>query len=213
MQSSLEAPYIRRVLNEMHAAAAATDPPLLAAARGKGGAERAALLADAFIPVDESSGLFLYNQARTCATGRVVEFGTSFGLSTIYLAAAQRDRGGAPVITTEMYRSKAERAGGYIAAAGLTEFVDIRVGDALETLKDVTADISLLFLDGMKTLYLPLLQQLEAALLPGATVLADDLDLFPEPLRPYLEYVRSPANGYQSVTVPLGDAMEFSVRC
>ncbi|RDJ94309.1 FAD-binding protein [Lacticaseibacillus rhamnosus] len=46
----------------------------------------------------------------------------------------------------------------------------------------------------------------------GAFVVADDIDLFPEPLRPYLDYVRNPGSGYVSVTLPVGDAMELSVR-
>jgi hypothetical protein len=49
-------------------------------------------------------------------------------------------------------------------------------------------------------------------LLPGALVAADDLDLFPEVLAPYLAYVRHPANGYVSVDIPIGDAMELSAR-
>jgi hypothetical protein len=55
-------------------------------------------------------------------------------------------------------------------------------------------------------------QLLEPSLLPGALVAADDLDLFPDVLKPYLEYVRDPARGYVSVTIPIGDAMEVSAR-
>jgi predicted O-methyltransferase YrrM len=56
------------------------------------------------------------------------------------------------------------------------------------------------------------LHLIEPALLPGALVAADDLDLFPEMLRPYLAYVRHPANGYVSVDIPIGDGMELSAR-
>jgi predicted O-methyltransferase YrrM len=116
------------------------------------------------------------------------------------------------VITTELIAGKAQRAAGYFAQAGLADRIDLRVGDALETLRDIKDGVSVLFLDGWKNIYLPVLQQLEPALRPGALVVADDLDLFPEPLKPYLAYVRDPAHGYVSVKIPIGDAMELSVR-
>jgi predicted O-methyltransferase YrrM len=196
----------------MHTAAERTDPPLLAKAKGLRGPERAALLGDAFIPVDRQAGRWLYVLARGASPGTFVEFGTSFGISTIYLAAAVRDRGTGRVITTELHTGKAERARQYIAASGLADLVDLRVGDALETLHDVKDGVALAFLDGWKDLYLPFLRTIEKSLLPGALVAADDLDLFPDALREYLAYVRDPAHGYVSVTLPVGDAMEVSVR-
>jgi len=46
----------------------------------------------------------------------------------------------------------------------------------------------------------------------GALVIADDIDLCPDALRPYLDYVRDVGGGYVSVKLPVGDAMELSVR-
>jgi len=212
MHTSLEDPRVRSVLDEMHALADRNDPPLLAKARGKHGAERAAMLGDAFIPVSADAGRLIYTLARGATQGTVVEFGTSFGISTIYLAAAARDRGAGRVITTEVHTGKAGRALEYITSAGLADFVDLRVGDALQTLKDVTGGVSVAFLDGWKDIYLPFLRMIEPALIPGAFVIADDLDLFPEVLRDYLSYVRNPKSGYVSVMLPIGDAMELSVR-
>jgi predicted O-methyltransferase YrrM len=212
MTSSLTSPQIARLLETLHAEAERVDPPLQKAGEGKSPQERTALLDRAFIPVDENAGRFLYALVRSAAPGHVIEFGTSFGISTIYMAAAVRDRGHGSVITTEWLASKAQTAAGYFAQAGLTDRIDLRVGDALETLRDVKDNVSLLFLDGWKNVYLPVLQLLEPALRPGALVVADDLDLFPEPLKPYLAYVRNPANGYVSVKIPIGDAMELSVR-
>lgn len=212
MSCVLTAPRVRHVLERMHADADRLDPPLLARAKGKGGAERAALLSEAFIPVSPEAGRLLYALASATDLGTVIEFGTSFGLSTIYLAAAARDRGSGKVITTEIYESKAERAREYLREAGLLDVVDLRIGDARETLEGLEPDVSFAFLDGMKDLYLPVLRMLEPALRPGALVVGDDLDLFPQPLESYLAYVRDPVNGYISVTVPIGDAMELSVR-
>jgi predicted O-methyltransferase YrrM len=212
MQSTLEDSRVRRVLDDMHASADRNDPPLLEKARGKRGTERTALLGDAFIPVSADAGRLLYVLARSAAAGTFVEFGTSFGISTIYLATAVRDRGAGRVITTEMHPGKAARARGYIEAAGLADLVDLREGDALETLRDLDGGVSFAFLDGWKEIYLPFLHMLEPALMPGALVVADDLDLFPDVLREYLAYVRDPGNGYVSAMLPVGDAMELSVR-
>ena len=212
MSSVLYDPRVRRVLDRMHAAADQNDPPLLAKARGKLGKARTALLDEAFIPVSPEAGRLVYTLARGAAPGTTVEFGTSFGISTIYMAAAVRDRGAGRVITTELLQSKADRAREYIREAGLLDVVDLRVGDALETLEDLKADVTMLFLDGWKELYLPVLKLVEPKLKAGALVAADDLDLFPEALKPYLDYVREPANGYVSVTLPVGDAVELSAR-
>ena len=212
MISTLYDPKVRDVLDAMHAAADSNDPPLLAKAQGKKGAARTALLDDAFIPVSRDGGRLVYTLVRAAAPGTTVEFGTSFGISTIYMAAAVRDRGAGRVITTELVKAKADRAREYISEAGLLDVVDLRVGDALETLKDVKADVTVLFLDGWKELYLPVLKMLEPKLRPGALVAADDIHLFPEALQPYLDYVREPNNGYVSVTFPEGDAVELSVR-
>lgn len=212
MRSALYDPRIERVLDAMHTEADRVDPPLLARAEGKGGAERAALLDHAFIPVSPDAGRLLYALVRGAASGTTVEFGTSYGISTIYMAAAVRDRGDGRVVTTELNADKADRARQYIEDAGLSDLVDLRVGDALETLEDLERNVSVAFLDGWKNVYLPVLHLLEPALQPGALVAADDLDLFPIVLKPYLEYVRDPENGYVSVTLPVGDAVELSVR-
>jgi predicted O-methyltransferase YrrM len=212
MSSTLHDPRVRQVLDDMHSAADRNDPPLLEKARGKHGADRAALLDDAFIPVSAEAGRLLYVLARGATPGTFVEFGTSFGISTIYLAAAVRDRGAGRVVTTELHPGKAERARGYVTAAGLADLVEFRVGDALDTMKDMTTGVSVAFLDGWKELYLPFLRLIEPALSPGALVIADDLDLFPDALREYLAYVRDPGHDYVSVTLPVGDAMELSVR-
>jgi len=212
MTASLNEPRLHRLLTALHTEADRIDPPLLAAAEGKDLRERVALLDRAFIPVAEDAGRFLYALVRGAAPGSVVEFGTSFGISTIYLAAAIRDRGTGSVITTELHAGKAATAKDNFEQAGLLDVIDLRVGDALETLRDLKPDVSVVFLDGWKNLYLPVLQMLEPVLVPGALVVADDLDLFPDVLAAYLAYVRDPANGYVSVKIPIGDAMELSAR-
>jgi len=164
-------------------------------------------LKDQPLPVSRATGTLLYMLARHAGARAIVEFGTSFGLSTLHLAAALRDNGGGHLITCEFEPSKVERARENLAAGELTDLVEIRVGDALQTLRDGLPDaIDLVLLDGAKALYPQILDLLESRLRPGALVVADNADDSPE----YLARVRSPANGYLST--PFAEDVELSMR-
>lgn len=167
--------------------------------------------ADNFLNVTPAYGRFLYECARICKATRIVEFGTSMGISTIHLAAALRDNGGGHLIGTELEAGKAARARLHMEEAGLADLVDIRVGDARDTLMDVGGEIDLVLLDGAFSLYLPVLKLLEPHLRSGALILAENaFDQDNE----YLTYVRDPANGYLSQPIPIseGRGNEFTVK-
>lgn len=156
---------------------------------------------DNFLSVTPEFGRLLYICARTRNASRVVEFGTSFGISTIHLACALRDNGGGTVIGTELEPAKAARALEHLVAAGVADFVEIRVGDALDTLRDgVGGPIDVAHLDGAFSLYLPVLRLLEPHLSPNALILAENGTPH------YLDYVRDPGNGYVSLTLPFEPA-------
>ena len=174
--------------------------------------ERTALMETAYLPVEPESGRLLYSLVRASRPATVVEFGTSFGISTIYLAAAVRDNGGGQVITTELSSSKARQARVNLAEAGLADLVDVREGDALETLASVPGPVGFVLLDGWKDLYLPLLRLLEPRMPSGAMIFADDTGRFRDQLASYLAHVRDPANGYVGVQFPVGDGGELSLR-
>jgi predicted O-methyltransferase YrrM len=165
--------------------------------------------ADNFLAISPEYGRFLYMMARACGATRIVEFGTSMGISTIYLAAALRDNGGGHIIGSEIEPSKVARACANLDAADLADLVEIREGDALETLKDVGGEMDMLLLDGAFSLYLPVLRLVEPRLKAGAVILGENA-FAPE----YLTYVRDPANGYLSQSLPLdeGRGNEFTVR-
>jgi predicted O-methyltransferase YrrM len=159
------------------------------------------------LPVSRETGLLLYMLARGCGARTIVEFGTSFGISTLYLAAALRDNGGGVLITSEFEPSKVERARGNLTAGGLIDLVEIRQGDALKTLAvDLPETIDLLLLDGAKALYPEILSLVESRLRPGALIVADNADYSPE----YLARVRSPAEGYLSTA--FAEDVELSMR-
>ena len=164
-------------------------------------------VADLFLPVSRETGRLLYILARTRRARAIVEFGTSFGLSTIHLAAAVKDNGGGRVIGSEFLPAKAARARENLAAAGLAELVEIREGDALETLgRDLPDAIDMVLLDGAKVLYPRVLALLEPRLGAGAVIVADNADDSPE----FVAHVRDGANGYLSV--PFGGEVEVVVR-
>lgn len=164
-------------------------------------------LKDQPLPVSRTTGKLLYMLARSIRAQTIVEFGTSFGISTLHLAAALRDNGGGHIIGSEVEPSKIVRARHNLAAGGLSDLVNIREGDALETLaRDLPDSIDFVLLDGAKTLYPSILSLLEDRLRPGALVVADNADASPE----YLARVRSTAHAYLSV--PFSDDVELSMR-
>jgi predicted O-methyltransferase YrrM len=164
-----------------------------------------------FMAVAPEVGRLIYLLVRSRRPARVVEFGTSFGLSTIHIAAALRDNGFGHLVTTEQSASKASRAAQHLTEAGLSDLVEIRHGDAFQTLSSIER-IDVLLLDGWKPLYLPLLKQLEPAFSGGCLVIADDVICMSEKLAPYLAYVRDVTNGYVSCQIPVDDGLELSIR-
>lgn len=162
---------------------------------------------DVPLAVSRATGALLYMLARSTGARSIVEFGTSFGISTLHMAAALNDNGGGKLITSEFEPSKIVIARQNLAEGGLIDLVEFRAGDALQTLRgDLPDTIDLLLLDGAKALYPEVLAIVESRLKPGAFVIADNADYSPD----YLAYVRNPANGYLSV--PFGDDVELSMR-
>jgi predicted O-methyltransferase YrrM len=164
-------------------------------------------LKDAALAVSRETAVLLYMLARSAGARTIIEFGTSFGISTLHLAAALRDNGGGQLITTEFEPSKVARARINLAEGGLADLVEFRQGDALETLaRDLPSQIDLLLLDGAKALYPDILQLVEKRLRPGALVVADNANDSPD----YLALVRAKDSGY--LTTPFAEDVELSMR-
>ena len=145
------------------------------------------------MPVTPVFGQLLYALVRSTGARAIIEYGTSFGISTLYLALGLRDNGAGHLISTEIEASKAQRARQHLAEAGLDALVEIRVGDARGTLQSgLPEQIDLLLLDGAKSSYLEMLQLLEGRLRPGSLVASDNNDT--EGAQGYLQHVRDPAN-------------------
>jgi predicted O-methyltransferase YrrM len=218
--TTLSTPLLSSLLDRLFGDAEASSAAVMPAVMQMPAGERAAAMSsktdyrafyarmkDAHLAVSRETGALLYMLARSTGARTLVEFGTSFGISTLHLAAALRDNGGGRLITSEFEPSKVARARENFAAGGLSDLIEIREGDALKTLaRDLPERIDLLLLDGAKGLYPAILALLEERLRPGALIVADNADWSPE----YLKRVRSPAHGYMSV--PFADDVELSMR-
>lgn len=162
---------------------------------------------DVHLAVSRDTAQLLYMLARAGKARQVVEFGTSFGISTLHLAAGVHDNGGGKVITTEFEPSKAEAARRNFSEAGLAGLIELRPGDALETLAQGLPDtIDLVLLDGAKSLYPQVLALVQPHLREGAMIIADNADWSPD----YLAQVRDVKNGYLSL--PFGADVELTIK-
>jgi len=219
VMQTLFQPIVTTLLDELFRDAERTDAPLMAQLHAMPADARDALMADykrlygaakgAYLPISRAAGVLLYMLARARDARLIVEFGTSFGISMIFLAAALRDAGGGRLITSELEPSKAARAKANLERAGLADLVELRVGDALDTLADVPGPIDLVYLDGAKALYRPILDRLEPALADRAVIVADNIDMV-EQVASYTSHVRDPAQGY--VSTRAANDLEISLR-
>jgi predicted O-methyltransferase YrrM len=123
-----------------------------------------------------------------------------------------KDNGGGVVIGSELEPNKVATARRNLEEAGLSKLVEIREGDAQETLRDPGGTVDMVLLDGFKGLYLPVLEMLTPHLRQGAVVIGDNIFTFRRALASYVAFVRDPRNGFFSVTLFLGDGTEYSVR-
>ncbi len=221
MENTLTSAPVAPLLNRLFADAAESELVLKKMFGQLSPEERAARMADAkadyrafygrakdiHMPVSPDTGRLLYMLARGNQARAIVEFGTSFGISTLHLASALRDNGGGKLIGSEFEPSKLVHARANLATAGLSDLVEIREGDALETLaEDLPPVIDLVLLDGHKPLYARILALVAARLRAGSYLIADNADACPD----YLALVRAPGSGYLSI--PFADDVELTMK-
>ncbi|ORW95415.1 methyltransferase [Mycobacterium sp. IEC1808] len=216
MANTLQAPKVATVLDRMYTETKNQMSRLRERVgdfdRPMSAQERADAMSEFYIPVTPESGRLLYALVRATRPATVVEFGMSFGISAVHLAAAVRDNGTGRVVTTELSASKIAAAKQTFAETGLDDVITILEGDALTTLDKLDGSVDFVLLDGWKDLYLPVIELLEPRLTTGALIVADNASA--ADTQPYLDRVRDPDNGYVSFNflVRESDSMEISCR-
>lgn len=217
MPNSLQSVPVRPLLDRLFKAADgdARNQALVAMRHPAGFAtatarEQADAYQELYLPVSPETGRLLYALIRASRPSTVVEFGTSFGISTIHLAAAVRDNGAGRVIGTEINAAKVAQATANLEEAGLAGLVTILEGDALDTLATIDTPVQFVLLDGWANLYLPVLRLLEPRLTPGALIVADGTISQADEMTGYLSYVRDSAHGYLSIPFPEATGLEIT---
>ncbi len=218
MTNTLQDARVATLLDRLYSAAAEQIPRL----RERGGElrrrydsgsaqERADALSDIYMPVTPAAGRLLYSLVRASRPTTIVEFGMSFGISAIHLAAGVRDNGRGRVVTTELSAAKIAAAKKNFADAGLDDVITVLEGDALTTLQSVGGPVDFVLLDGWKEMYLPVFKLLEGHLSPGSLIVADNTSM--DDTKPYLDYVRDPDKGYVSVNFLARDSDSMEITC
>jgi predicted O-methyltransferase YrrM len=177
--------------------------------------EARAFLSDKLVALDRDKAEFCYQLCRANNARRIVEIGTSYGVSTLYLAAAVRDNvraggGDGVVIGTEYEVNKAAAARAHFEQAGLSRFVDLREGDLRQTLKEIGGPVDFMLMDIWITMARPALELVTPRLRPGAIVIADNTRQYRSEYSDYFAFLE--AEGFRTMTLPFDGGLELSVR-
>jgi predicted O-methyltransferase YrrM len=225
MMSVLQDPDLERMLADLHAGSDAQIPamrhfysdmhsqrPADEAARVK------AFRSDKLVALDRDKAGFCYQLCRAAGARRIVEIGTSFGVSTLYLAAAVRDNiragdGMGVVIGTEYEPAKAAAARSHFQQAGLSHLIDLREGDLRETLRRIDGPVDFVLVDIWIAMARPALELVAPHLRDGAIVICDNTQIYRDDYADYLAFVADPVNRFRTMTLPFDGGLEMSVRC
>jgi predicted O-methyltransferase YrrM len=177
--------------------------------------EAKVFLSDKLVALDRDKAEFCYQLCRAGNARRIVEIGTSCGVSTLYLAAAVRDNvdvggGDGVVIGTEYEPQKAAAAQANFEQAGLSRFIDLRKGDLRQTLKQIDGPVDFMLMDIWIAMARPALELVMPHLRLGAVVIADNTAQYRSEYAEYFAFLE--ANGFRTVTLPFKGGLEMSVR-
>jgi predicted O-methyltransferase YrrM len=200
-------PKVRAVIERLHSTRRFPDNGGPRGSRGRNPED----FADYGFSIHPDQGDLIYLLCRGMGARRVVDFATSIGMSALYFAAAMRDNGGGLVIGSELVQAKADTARRNLADAGLERYAEIRVGDARATLRYLGGPVDFVLIDGWPSptgpsLALEVIGIVAPQLRVGGYVLNDNAE--PD----FLEFIRDPANGFLSITLPIKRGTELALK-
>lgn len=173
--------------------------------------ERMSRIDDFLLPVGPETGLFLNTLVKAAKSNVILEIGTSYGYSTVWLAEAAKATNG-KVITMELSEEKSGYARERLQEAGLAGYVDFRIGDAVQLLKDATETFDFVLVDLWKELYLPCLNEFYIKLNNGAWVIADNI-INPPQHHNEIDLYRNRIKEigvFETILLPIGSGIEVS---
>jgi predicted O-methyltransferase YrrM len=175
-----------------------------------------AFRSDKLVALDRDKAELCYQLCRAIDARRIVEIGTSFGISTLYLAAAVRDNirasgGTGIVIGTEYEPAKANAARAHFGQAGLGDLIDLREGDLRETLRGIEGGVDFTLVDIWIPMARPALELVTPHLRRGAIVICDNTARFRTEYSDYFAFLES--SGFRTMTLPFDGGLELSIRC
>jgi len=162
------------------------------------------------LAVSPETGGFLRNMVLSQRPARILELGSSCGVSTLYFAEALRTLGRGVVVATERDALKFTRLRDHVRTAGLDAYVDMREGDVFETVAELDGTFDMVFIDVWADAYLKLFRQIERLLRPGSVVLADNMYTAEDAVRPYKHYLDNDPR-FSTTTLDFESGVEFTV--
>ena len=201
-------PAVEAVLTQYHQRMEAERPRMRAAAEAGTFSQ---IIDEMLLPVGPESGQLLNILVRSLKAPRILELGTSYGYSGIWLADAARASGGR-LVTMELSEKKSAYAREMSKKAGLDAFVDFRVGDAVKMIGELEDGIDFVLVDLWKDLYVPCLEAFYPKLRPGAIIVSDNM-IEPASAREDVMRYRRAIRGMAKMTsilVPVGSGLEIS---
>ncbi len=201
-------PAVQNVLDEYHQRIETERPRMRRAAEDGTFAQ---IIDELLLPVGPESGQLINILAKSLKAPTMLELGTSYGYSGIWLAEAARATGGR-LVTMELSAKKSAYARDMSTKAGLAQFVDFKIGDAVKMIEELPHGIDFVLVDLWKGLYLPCLEAFYPKLNPGAIIVSDNMiepAMEREAVMRYQHAVRAKAK-ITSILVPVGSGLEIS---
>ena len=162
------------------------------------------------LAVSAETGRFLRNMVLSHRPARILELGSSCGVSTLYFAEALRTLGNGIVVATELDAAKCAQLRARVSTAGVDAYVDLREGDVFETVAGLRGTFDMVFIDVWANTYLDLFTQTEHLLRPGSIVLADNMYTAEDAVRPYKQYLDGNPR-FSTTTLDFESGVEFTV--
>lgn len=165
------------------------------------------------LPVGAEAAGFLHSLVIARAPETIIELGTSYGYSTLFLADAARECG-ARIITVDMDPAKQTYASAMLERAGLEQFVEFRCGDAVEVVSTDPGSFDFVFLDIWKNLYVPCFEAIYPKLADEAIIATDNM-IHPEGARDSARALRRVIRekpDLQTALLPVGQGIELTVK-